>query len=113
MPEGRGEGPPLLVIGGALVALAAFLGGAVPLPGTLRLLPLVPFAAGLALLWAGFRRRREARYDLRGLFEAPPAEEEPRYDTVPDDEASSPYCGWCDEAYPPGTYRCTRCGREL
>ena len=33
--------------------------------------------------------------------------------TVADDEIGAPYCGWCDEAYAPGTRRCRSCGRRL
>jgi hypothetical protein len=66
---------------------------------------------GLACLWFGWSRSRADRYDLSKLFDSPP--EEPHLDHIPRDEVSAPYCGWCDECYPPGTHRCRECGREL
>jgi hypothetical protein len=72
--------------------------------------------AGCLGAWgfAAWRHSREGRYDLRRLWDAPPPEpEEPLSDTIPTEEDAAPYCGWCDEAYAPDTYRCTRCGRPL
>jgi hypothetical protein len=64
--------------------------------------------------WVRRRREREERYDLRRLYDPrEPEVEEPFEDTVPEGNVGAPYCGWCDEAYPPGTYRCRQCGREL
>lgn len=104
-------GQSLLMVGLALLALAGMT-LVTPLP-TAPLLAMTAFAAGLACLVVAWQRRRAARYDLSRLWrDAPPAGEEPAGDPAPDEEAS-PYCGWCDEVYPPGTWRCARCGREL
>jgi hypothetical protein len=105
-----------LMMGLAFLALAGvFL--FVQLPGTVALiLAAVSALLGLACLGSWWRLRQEERYDLQRLFDPPPPEpesEEPFLDAVPEGEASAPYCGWCDEAYPPGTYLCTRCGRSL
>ena len=80
-----------------------------------------------------FRALREAGHDVRavdtasgalgpdeeerllrsGVAPAPPSEEEPYEDQLPEGEEGAPYCGWCDECYPPGTRRCPGCRREL
>jgi uncharacterized iron-regulated membrane protein len=87
---------------------------AVPLGPLVLALSGVCALLGLASLGIWWKRKRESRYDLRRLWDEPvPEPEEPRYDTVPEGEAAAPYCAWCDEAYPPDTYRCGRCGRQL
>jgi hypothetical protein len=102
----------LLMAGIACFLLAGFAGPILPfgfaLPGMLF------FAiAGLVFVGTWWSRRRSDPYDLRKLWdEEPPEPEEPLEDTVPED-STAPYCGWCDEAYPPGTGRCHRCGRVL
>jgi hypothetical protein len=75
----------------------------------------VAFAVAVVLYrtWRRKRQEREERYDLRRLLEPSFEPEEPREDTIPEGDAGAPYCGWCDEAYPPGTYRCRQCGRDL
>ncbi len=107
-----GGGFTLLAAGAACLALAA-VWLLLPLPAPFGLvLALGEAAAGAVCvaLWAA--RRRRDRYDLNRLWDAPtPEPEEPLQDTVP--EEAAPYCGWCDEAYAPGTYRCRRCGRDL
>lgn len=103
----------LLMAGLALLVLAAWASPMLA-AGALAVVPLGLGLSGLACLGAWWRQRREARYDLNRLWtDLPPADEEPYEDALPEGEASSPYCGWCDEAYPPGTRRCLRCGREL
>lgn len=111
-PSGGGS---LLLIGIALLALAGVLLGT-PIPRETALtLAAVSALAGIALGVMWWRREREAKYDLSRLFDAPPADrhgpEQPYEDTVEEDAA--PYCGFCDEVYAPGTYRCERCGRSL
>ncbi len=102
----------LFMCGGALLALAAVI-VTIPLPGSLAL-ALAVAAAGIVSLAAGWKRRRDERYDLSLLWEAPPPEpEEPHRDHIPHDEESAPYCGWCDEAYAPGVSVCRHCGRSL
>lgn len=100
-----GGGFSLLMVGLALLALAAF----VPFP--VVQIALVLTGLLVCVQWAlGLRK---AKYDLNRLWdEAPPAYEEPEHDTVLGDEAD-PYCGWCNEVYPAGTHRCTHCGRVL
>ncbi len=81
------------------------------------LLPTVVLGAVVVYaVWAWARRRREGRYDLRGLRDAryePPlaGDEEPDEDGVTGE--SGPYCHSCDAAYPAGTPRCFSCGRPL
>jgi hypothetical protein len=105
-----GGGPSLLMAGLACLGLAAMLAAALGPLG--MLLGAAVAIAGLVFLALAWKRQRETRYDLGRLFDAPePEPEEPYEDTVPHE--SAPYCGWCDEAYPPGTRRCHRCGREL
>ncbi|MFN3653225.1 MAG: hypothetical protein ACK47B_26890 [Armatimonadota bacterium] len=100
----------LVAAGIALIALAA-LAGWLPFPGV-RFLALALLFGGAACFVLAWKRHRDSRYDLSRLWEAPPPEpEEPYRDTV--DEEAAPYCGWCDEPHAAGTYRCTRCGREL
>jgi nitrogen fixation-related uncharacterized protein len=102
----------LLAAAIALLALAMFT---LPFQGTA--LAFVPVALLLASLVCGvlwWRGRKADQYDLRRLFdEPPPSKDEPYEDHIPEGEESAPYCGWCDECYPPGTYRCLRCKREL
>ena len=95
----------------ALAGIVLFL----PLPALGALtLAVASAVVGLACLWSWWRLRQEERYDLRRLFEEPPpVAEEPDLETIPEGEESAPYCGWCDEAYPAGTYRCRHCGRSL
>jgi len=108
-----GGGWSLIAAGMALLALSGILAGALPAAGRLGLFLVLP-AAGVVCLALGWRRRQADRYDLKRLFDAPPPEpEEPDEDTVSRDAVGAPYCGWCDEAHPPGAYRCRRCGREL
>jgi hypothetical protein len=104
----------LLAAGLACLVLAGFLGAPL-LPGPVGVGIMGGFtAAGAACIWTWWRRRRAAGYDLTRLWEEPsPSEDVPYEDTIPPDEEGAPYCGWCDEAYPPGTGRCLRCGRDL
>jgi hypothetical protein len=111
-PSGGGS---LLLMGIAFLALAGVL-LATPLPngaGIVLAATSAVFGLALAIVWR--RREQEAKYDLRRLFETPPADrhvpDEPYEDTV--DANAAPYCGFCDEVYAPGTYRCARCGRSL
>lgn len=103
-----------ILAGAACLILGAFV-FLLPLP----LAFTVPFAGvalvgGVAGIWRGWQRRQSARYDLRGLLNAPYGEpEEPDMDVIPEGELAVPYCGWCDETYPPGTHRCPTCRREL
>jgi hypothetical protein len=91
----------------ALMTLPVFRGGLIVVPGG-----LVVASLGCAAVW--WRRRQADKYDLRRLFDEPPlSEDRPYLDHIPEGEDSAPYCGWCDECYPPGTYRCRRCNREL
>ena len=103
-----------LVAGVACLVLAGFV-FMLPVPAAFALpFAVVAGAGGLAGLWTGWRRQKAARYDLRRLSDPPPdPPEEPYLDAIPEGEVSAPYCGWCDECYPPGTYRCRECGREL
>lgn len=102
----------LLAAAVAFMALAMFT---LPFQGTaLAIIPVVLLVGSLlcGVLW--WRRRQADRYDLRRLFdEPPPSLDEPYEDQIPEGEEGAPYCGWCDECYPPGTRRCTRCRREL
>ena len=112
--RGPGGGVSLLMIAAAFFGLAGML-VTTPLPTTFRFgLGLGAVIAGVGCAFRWWRERREARYDLSRLWDSPLADPdgaEPLEDTVVDDAA--PYCGWCDEAYAPGTPRCIRCGREL
>ena len=102
-PRGRFT---LLAIGLACLLLAGFA----PVPAVCAAL----VAAGLGCIGCWAWRRRQDRYDLKRLFDDPPPSiDEPECDTIEPDEIGAPYCGWCDEAYPPGTYRCRQCGRAL
>jgi hypothetical protein len=103
-----------LMTGLALMALSGFV-LLLPLPrGLAVVLAGAVFLAGAASILSWRRARQEDRYDLRRLWDEPPPEpEEPYEDTVPEGDEAAPYCGWCDEAYAPGTRRCHRCGREL
>jgi hypothetical protein len=97
----------------ALLALAGFT---LPLLRTrLVFLPLLLLVAGLACAVVWHRRQEQDRYDLKKLFDTPPPDlyDEPYEDVVEERDASAPYCGWCDECYPPGTYQCPRCRRAL
>ena len=107
-------GSTLLMAGVALLALAGFA-GLVPLPRSISVWLIgLTAAAGLVCLGLWWRRRQSERYDLSRLWEEPaPPPEEPYEDTVPEGTEATPYCGWCDEAYPPGTHRCKRCSRKL
>jgi hypothetical protein len=73
-------------------------------------------AAGVACLSAGLARRRDA-YDLKALWDEPPAAEgdlvDPPDDFLAAGEPGAAYCGWCDEPSPPGAHRCRGCGRPL
>jgi hypothetical protein len=102
----------LFISGMALLALAGVIAGATS-TGAFGV-ALAVAAAGLLALALGWRQQRRERYDLNLLWEAPPPDpDEPTHDVIPDDEDGAPYCGWCDEAYPPGVRRCRSCGREL
>lgn len=103
----------LIAAGVALLILAGFL-LMVPLGGVNLLLSAGVGGAGAVCLWRTWSRERADRYDLKRLFDSPvPDPEEPLLDHVPEDEVGAPYCGWCDEAYAPGTRRCRACGRDL
>lgn len=111
-PSGGGS---LLLMGIALLALGGVVLGT-PLPrGVGFALAGACALGGIALGAMWWRREQDAKYDLTRLFDAPPAtrqtHEEPYRDTVDPDAA--PYCGFCDEVYAAGTYRCSRCGRSL
>jgi hypothetical protein len=111
-----GGGASLLMGGLAALALGGFL-LLTPLPAPLNLaLGGAAGAGGAAAVTAWALRRRAARYDLNRLWEegAPSREpEEPYEETLAKGEEASPYCGWCDEVYAPGTRRCLRCNREI
>lgn len=97
----------------ALLLLAGF---ALPLLRTrFALVPIALAAAAVACAVIWKKRQREDQYDLRKLFDtpAPDEQDEPFEDRIEDDEVSAPYCGWCDECYPPGTHQCPRCRRAL
>ena len=100
---------------GLASGLACFVLAGLLAPGggwlTLGAVGLGAAGAGLIVHW--WPRHRAQRYDLNRLWERDPEPEEPWEDTVPHDEGAAPYCGWCDEANPPGVRRCVRCGREL
>lgn len=103
----------LVAAGVALLLLAA---GAAALPlGPLGLvLAAGALIAALVCFWRAWAAARADRYDLSRLFDAPPPEpEDPYDDTLPQADAAAPYCGWCDEAYAPGTRQCRTCGRPL
>src|SRR4051812_25933887 len=102
----------LFISGTALLALGAVIASATS-PGAMGLAIAMAAAGVIGLALGGWQKRRE-RYDLNLLWEAPPPEpDEPTRDVIPDDEVGAPYCGWCDEAYPPGVRRCRSCGRDL
>ena len=111
-PSGGGS---LLLMGIALLALGGVLLGTPLPPATTITLAAFSAFGGFALIVMWWRREQQAKYDLSRLFDTPPADrhgpEEPYDDTVEDEAA--PYCGYCDEVYAPGTYRCQRCGRSL
>ena len=95
----------------ALAGLLLAMFGSLPLAGFPALV-----GTGCLVGWGYtvWNRRKAERYDLRRLWDTPPPDpEEPLTDTIPANEEAVPYCGWCDEAHAPGTYRCTRCGRPL
>ena len=97
----------------ALAGITADLG--VPAPLKLLFSPIL-LLLGIVLIVANWRRIRAGRYDLTKLWEHPaadPLEVEPWPVEFPERQAQSPYCGWCDEVYPPGNRRCTVCGRDL
>lgn len=104
----------LLMAGIACLALAAAL-ALTALPGTVRLLLSLGFGvAGVGCIGVWWSRRRADRYDLSRLWEEPPPSgDRPYEDTVAHGDEAAPYCGWCDAAYAPGTYRCPTCNREL
>jgi hypothetical protein len=103
----------LLAVGLALLALAGFFLVAPLPPALIGTVALLSFLAGAGCIGLWWQRRRAARYDLGRLWDdPPPAPEEPDEDVVPE-EAATPYCGWCDEVFPAGTWRCPRCGRQL
>src|SRR5688572_12441490 len=100
-----GGGFSLIASGIAFLILAGFA-VLTPIPGVNLLISVALAVAGLGLLWTAWKRSRADRYDLGKLFDAPPPHpEEPVLDATPDDEIGAPYCGWCDEAYAPGTRR--------
>jgi len=105
-PRGKGT---LLMAGVALLALAGFL-LALPAPAGM-VAALAAAAGGIGCLIAWGLAQRSDPYDLRRLGEEPSPPEEPFEDTL--SEEGAPYCGWCDEAYAPGTRRCLRCARDL
>jgi len=99
-------------------AVALFVLAALSLPlmrTRLAVVPLGLLAAGVVNLVLWNRSRQRDKYDLRSLFDSPPPDDrdEPYLDAIPNEEVSAPYCGWCDECYPPGTQRCRRCNRAL
>jgi hypothetical protein len=103
-----------LVVGGIACILLAALLVRLPLRGMNLILAALLAVYGLACFWRAWSADRADRYDLRKLFDAPPTEpEEPHLDHIPRGETSAPYCGWCDECYPPGTKRCRGCNREI
>jgi len=109
-PNGR---PTLLMAGIALLMLA-WVPFVAPLGAVSTLLGVGIGLAGVACVAVWWRRQQAARYDLSRLWdEAPPSEDEPFEDTLPERDPGLPYCGWCNEAYPPDTYRCSCCGRQL
>lgn len=95
----------------ALAAVAPMAG----LPGSVGLMVSLGLgAAGAGCIGVWWSRRRADRYDLNRLWdEPPPSDDAPYEDTLPQGDEGAPYCGWCDEVYPAGTYRCRRCNREL
>ena len=101
----------LFISGTALLALAGVVASATS-PGAFGL-ALAVAGAGVVALVLGVVRRRAEKYDLSLLWDAPLDPVEPTHDVIPDDEVGAPYCGWCDEAYPPGVRVCQRCGRDL
>lgn len=103
-----------LMAGLACLVLAGFAALA-PLPVRGRLFLMLAFGiAGIAGISAWWLRRRTDRYDLSRLWEEPPpAADEAYEDHLPEGEEGAPYCGWCNEVYPAGTYRCRHCGRVL
>jgi hypothetical protein len=104
----------LLMSGLALLLLAAVLLPAAAM-ARLAVVPAALALTGAACVVVWWRRRKAEQYDLKRLFDDPPAVpgEAPYEDTVAVDEDAAPYCGWCDEAYAPGVRRCVRCGRDL
>ena len=101
----------LFISGMALLALGGVVASATS-PGAFGL-ALAVAGAGVVALVLGALRRRSERYDLSLLWDVHDDPAEPTHDVIPDDEIGAPYCGWCDEAYPPGVRVCQRCGREL
>ena len=102
-----------LAVGAAWLLLGAAALPFIPTPARNVLLALLVTGAVILGVFWWLRSRRE-RYDLQRLIDEPAAtRDEPYRDAIPEDEASAPYCGWCDECYPPGTHRCRSCGREL
>lgn len=108
----REPGGSFTLIAGGLACLGlAVMAALLPVVGLV--LSAALFLTALYLFWKSWKRSQEERYDLRKLLEPPLHPEEPLFDEVPKDEIGAPYCGWCDEAYAPGTRRCRRCGRDL
>jgi hypothetical protein len=104
----------LLAAAVALLALSVLLSPLLfrSILGLLISVAMVTASLVLGTVW--WLRRRRDQYDLKRLWETPPPElEEPPLDVLPLGEEGSPYCGWCDEAYPPHTHRCRHCGRRL
>lgn len=109
----RGRGGRFVVAGLACLALGG-IAVTLALGAASAALGMVAVGAALFCFQRAFAASREERYDLRRLFDAPPPEpEDPRCDDIPEGEIGAPYCGWCDEAYPPGTARCRSCNRPL
>lgn len=110
-PTGLAAGIALLVLSGMLLWVR--LGG-VEVAGA-----LLCGGAGIGLILRWVRLRREARYDLSRLWEEPfhPGPLDGPEPDLPDpgeaEPDAAPYCGWCDEVYPPGVRQCTHCGRSL
>lgn len=101
----------LFISGMALLALGGVIASSTS-AGAFTL-ALAVAAAGVVALVLGAVRRRAERYDLSLLWDGRDEPAEPTHDVIPEDEIGAPYCGWCDEAYPPGVRVCQRCGRDL
>jgi len=105
----------LLMLGAGL-ALAGFAAATIGLAGgfgtALILTGLLAAAIGAGGWIRSVRQRRADRYDLRRLFDAAEAPEEPSFDTV-EPEAATVYCAHCDTAFDKARHFCPGCGRHL
>ena len=76
------------------------------------LLPTLLIVGALLLavrVW--LRRRRVDPYDLKRLWDDPPADPDETDELL--SEYAGPYCHSCDEPHAPGTSFCRHCGRKL